>query len=417
MKIAFISYEYPPDTACGGIATYVEQAAQILRHRGHHVEVFTGSLQRQGTEEKNGILIHRIVQEDRHRFPQEIGSVFAERQLAVGFDVVEGPDIFAEGREVMRLFPAMPMVVKLHIPTFLIDRINRSDISLYRQTRWVLSTLRRGHNPFKNWQYQPQTDIECIHAQNADEVVILTKEMGDQVMGTWDLKPEQVSQIPNPYVPSERLLNIPIDTQTGMITFIGRLEPRKGVIDLAKAIPQVLQHHPTAKFRLIGRSLGSPNPKLDMQQYLKQLLGKHQAAVEFIGSVPLADIPHYLGETDICAFPSIWENFPNVCLEAMAAGRGVIGSWAGGMAEMLDGGKAGKLVEPRRPDQIANAIIALLDNPTERMHLGQQARDRVLAEYNCDRIGALLEASYLRAIQHRQRLGSRQPNFVSPIAK
>ena len=48
MRIAFISYEYPPDTAAGGIATYARQAAHMLRDRGHAVEVFAASPHRTG---------------------------------------------------------------------------------------------------------------------------------------------------------------------------------------------------------------------------------------------------------------------------------------------------------------------------------------------------------------------------------
>ncbi|MEH2108257.1 glycogen/starch synthase [Nostoc sp.] len=57
MKIAFISYEYPPDTAYGGIATYLYQAARVLQQRGHLVEVFAGSTYRTTTETENEILV------------------------------------------------------------------------------------------------------------------------------------------------------------------------------------------------------------------------------------------------------------------------------------------------------------------------------------------------------------------------
>jgi glycosyltransferase involved in cell wall biosynthesis len=88
----------------------------------------------------------------------------------------------------------------------------------------------------------------------------------------------------------------------------------------------------------------------------------------------------------------------------MSAGRGVIGSSAGGMAELLDGGKAGKLVPPKSPKSIAKAIIELLEKPEERMQLGQAARQRVLSKYNLEKIAALQEASYLQAISRKNAL-------------
>ncbi len=91
----------------------------------------------------------------------------------------------------------------------------------------------------------------------------------------------------------------------------------------------------------------------------------------------------------------------------MSAGRVIVDSSAGGMAELLNYGEVGRLVPPHSPEKIAAAVIELLDNPGLRMRLGQAARDRVLAEYNLERIGELQEASYVRAIQRRRALGVR----------
>jgi glycosyltransferase involved in cell wall biosynthesis len=57
------------------------------------------------------------------------------------------------------------------------------------------------------------------------------------------------------------------------------------------------------------------------------------------------------------------------------------------------------LVRPESPAEIAAAVLKLLRNPSERMRLGALARQRVLSEFNNDKIGALLENSYTLAIQ------------------
>jgi glycosyltransferase involved in cell wall biosynthesis len=173
---------------------------------------------------------------------------------------------------------------------------------------------------------------------------------------------------------------------------------------LAQAIPLVLKSCPNAKFRFVGRSQASPNPNLNMRQYLSEILHKNLSAIEFVDNVPYDDIPYYLSQTDICAFPSIWENFPNVCLEAMSAGRGIVASRYGGMKDMLDAPISGVLVEPQKPQQLANAIIKLLKNPELRIKLGENARQKVLQEYNTNRIGNLQELSYIRAIQRKIKI-------------
>ncbi len=409
MKIAFISYEYPPDTAYGGIATYIYQAARILQRRGHHVEVFVGSPHRCGTETEDGIIVHQIVEKNRQEFSEHIGRIFAERHTTVKFDVLEGPEISAEARGAVELVPDIPLVVKLHTPSFLIGQLNYVQPSFLMKARRYIGALRRGSKPtpFPRWEYNPHDDIERIHAFQADDIAAPSRAIGDLLIKVWGLDPANVSHAPLPYIPSEELLNVPIGTHTNVVNFLGRLETRKGVLDFARAIPLILRRHPQTKFRFVGPAWQSPKPNLDMRQYLEIQLRRYRNSLDFTGHIPLDQIPSLLATTDVCVFPSIWESFGLVCIEAMSAGRGIVASSAGGMAELLNYGEVGRLVPPHSPEKIAAAVIELLDNPGLRMRLGQAARDRVLAEYNLERIGELQEASYVRAIQRRRALGVR----------
>lgn len=404
MKIALISYEYPPDTAMGGIATYVDQISRVLENRGHHVEVFSASLTREVTDSRYGILVHRVLETDRNNFREKIVNTFTERHNAVKFDVIESPEFNADAYEIARTVPDLPLVIKFHTPKFLLNKINfkNPNPSLLVKLRWYLGQMRRGINIKAYWKYFREDDIEYLFSKNADELVFPTPSLADIVLKQWQIPSDRISIVPYAFTPSSKLLNIPIETYSDTVTYIGRLEIRKGVICLAQAIPLVLKSCPKAKFRFVGRSQISPNPNLNMRQYLSEILHNNLYAIEFIDSVPYDDIPNYLSQTDICVFPSIWENFPNVCLEAMSAGRGIVASKSGGMKDMLDVTSLGILVEPQKPQQLANAIIKLLKNPELRIQLGKNARNRVLQEYNANRIGHLQEESYMRAIQRKK---------------
>jgi glycosyltransferase involved in cell wall biosynthesis len=417
MKIAFISYEYPPDTAYGGIATYVYQAARMLQQNGHHVEVFTGSDSRKGTIIEDGVIVHRLLESDHNKFIELVGKVFAQRHHEVKFDILEGPDCLAEARTAISEVPDIPLVVKLHTSSILLLKLNYYETSWRKKIWFWLISLRYRQKPV--WGYNPKfyqvyktfchnDVIEKAHAFQADEIVSPSQDLGKKMIQEWHLPTELVNYIPYPYIPSLALLEIPIQTQTNRVTFIGRLEIRKGVIDLAQAIPLILKKYPQVKFRLVGNSEDSPIPHMDMQVYLEKMLQPYLTQIEFTGNVSPNEIPHLLAETDICVFPSLWENFPCVCLEAMSAGRGIVGSQAGGMLDMLDGGKVGKLVPPREPIKIAEAVIELLADPTKRMELGEMARHRILTVYNQANICQMQEASYQRAIARRQSLGPRK---------
>lgn len=420
MKIAFISYEYPPDTADGGIATYVQQAARMLNNRGHHVEVFAGSRCRSGSELEDGILVHRINEPEQRNFAELIGPIFAKQHAVVKFDVLEGTDYAADARVAVDLVLDIPLVLKLHTASILLLKLNycESDASFLKKSYLYFSSLIRGIKPA--WGYAPSgaayrlqvlkvDEIERSHALKADEIATPSRSLGKLMVEEWGLDSAKIGHVPYPYIPSKKLLEIPIDTQTNIVTFIGRLEIRKGVLDLAQAIPQILHRYPNVKFRFVGAAEPSPNPRLDMRQYLERQLKPYIKSIEFTGAVAMDDIPDILANTDICVFPSLWENFPCVCLEAMAAGRGIIATNAGGMADMLDEGEneVGKLIPPRSSAKIAEAAIALLADPKLRMKLGQAARERLVTQYSAERISELQEASYSRAIQRRQLEGKR----------
>lgn len=416
MRIAFISHEFPPDTGFGGIGTYVFQASTLLAERGHAVEVFAGSGTREGTLVQGKVMVHLIRDVKGVPFSKTVAEVFRRRHHHAPFDVLESPEYRFEGLEAVRLVPDVPLVVKLHSPHLLMCELQLQNgfpnptilntLKEYGHQLRALAGAIRHQRPRPRWHWSRHWHQEALEydaiertfTQMADVVVSPSTSLLEMMTTRWNLNRTKLLHVPYPYVAPARLLAVPVDTTSHIVSFFGRLETRKGVADLAAAIPRVLTEFPETKFRFVGRITTAPDGR-NYKTYIQDFVGKWRNHLEFTGHLPIEKVHEYFGLTDICVFPSRWENFPNVCLEAMAAGRSIIGSSAGGMAEMLDGGKAGLLVNPEAPDEIAAAILKLLRNPAERMRLGKLARDRVLAEYNGEKIGALLEHSYELAKQ------------------
>lgn len=397
MRIALISYEFAGTATGGGIGTYARGAATMLAARGHEVEVFT-SAPAASFALPAGVVVH-AASVAWEVFPPAVASLFAGRHMARRFDVVEGPDFGAQAKEVARSFPELPLVVKLHTPTFLIDEIGHSYLSPARKARFVLGGLRRGRLPRPYWRYDPAGDPEREHVLTASEVTAPSLAILELVRRRWNLAPERLFHIPNVFDSPADLLSLPLATKTGRITYLGRLEARKGMIELAEAMRLVLTRAPAAKFRLVGRSLPHPATGEDFAVHMRRVLGPFAEAVEFIGGLPHSEMARTLGETDICVFPSVWENLPYVCLEAMAAGRGVIASSSGGMAEIVDDGRTGRLVQPCDARRLADAMLEMLADPAGRIAMGEKARAHVEVAYASKVIGPLQEASYLRAIE------------------
>jgi len=402
MKIAFVSYEYPPEFI-GGIATYLYSAVDMLTSRGHFVEVFTASKKENITIKKEFLTIHKIKVSSRAEFPIMIKDLFIIRHECVKFDVLEGPDYNADTIEIKNSLPSLPLVVKLHTPSFLVNKYNSYNISISSHIRFFLGALIRGRLSLLSVpKYDRKNDPEYNHILKADEIAAPSLSIREKIISEWNIDKNKVSCFPYPYIPSNELLEIPLDSDTRIVTFIGRLEIRKGILDLVKAIPFILKEYPETKFRFIGSSSISPKNNKSMCDFIKEKLRRNIKSLEFMKQVPLDKIPFHLSNTDICVFPSIWESFGLVCLEAMSAGRSIVASNNSGMAELLDYGKCGLLVPPNSPMSIVQSVNKLLESPILRMELGANSRKRVLSKYNSDVIGSLQEASYIRAINNNK---------------
>jgi glycosyltransferase involved in cell wall biosynthesis len=169
------------------------------------------------------------------------------------------------------------------------------------------------------------------------------------------------------------------------------LETRKGVWNLSKAIPRVLKQIPDARFIFLGKDSRGPHRQRSMKKLLQRELSGHLHQVEFIDAVPLEEVPRVIARASVAVFPSLWENYPNVCLEAMAAGRAVVASKEGGMAEMLTPCNGGMLIDPEDPVDIANGLTELLRNPTLIREMGARNQAHILHYYSKKLPGELFD--------------------------
>jgi glycosyltransferase involved in cell wall biosynthesis len=323
------------------------------------------------------LTIHFVKCKSREEFrkiaPQRLLAIHKQTKL----DLIEAPEYGAESIYVKHLMPEVPLIVKLHTPGYLVKRFN----DFYFDKR----IDRRIKHFFATSNYKKDEDY--IAAIKADYLLSPSHSLGDIISNDWKIERSKIIHAPNPYKANINLLRIPPETTSKTILYIGRLETRKGVYKLSQSIPLVIKEIPDANFIFLGKDDRSPWRKNSMKQFLMEEIGACINHVQFIEQVSLFDIPGYLSQADICVFPSIWENFPNVCLEAMASGRGIVASKNGGMVDMLSPVDESFLVDPQDANEIATAIIYLLKNKTERINYGRECRVRAVSYYS----GSLVE--------------------------
>ncbi len=102
-----------------------------------------------------------------------------------------------------------------------------------------------------------------------------------------------------------------------------------------------------------------------------------------------ADVPSILKLMDVFVLPSTSEGLPNALMEAMAAGVPVVATRVGGVPELVEDGRTGRLVEPQDEQGMADAVGSLLDDRETAVGMGRSGHDRVRRDYD---IGASVKA-------------------------
>jgi glycosyltransferase involved in cell wall biosynthesis len=140
------------------------------------------------------------------------------------------------------------------------------------------------------------------------------------------------------------------------------------------AFCQVLQNDKTIKLLMVGDG--------DLKS---QVLDKARS-LEIYDSIYFDgfrdDVPELLKAVDIYCLPSLWEGLPIGLLEAMAMEKAIIATNVDGSKEIVSHGKNGILIEPEKPQELADAIMWLHNNKQSRLSMQIRARKSVYEKYN-----------------------------------
>jgi glycosyltransferase involved in cell wall biosynthesis len=147
----------------------------------------------------------------------------------------------------------------------------------------------------------------------------------------------------------------------------------KGHANLLRAAAIVARTRP---FRLL---LAGEGPRLEDMKVVAAELGLGDK-VAFLGK--RTDVTSLLRSADAFVLPSVWEGLPNALIEALAAGLPAVATDVGGTPEVLSHGETGFLVPPENPDDLAAAMLRMMDmSESERRAMGDRGRRRILRTF------------------------------------
>ena len=185
----------------------------------------------------------------------------------------------------------------------------------------------------------------------------------------------------------------PVDTDPPVVTppwptgngavvgFVGRIEPRKGPLDLVRAAPLIRQGAPGTRLVVVGGDPFGSDPDYSRAVIESDEIEHHPWS---------DDAASLMRHLDVLVLPSYEEPFGTVLAEAMAVGTPVVATNVNGLPEVVEDGVTGRLVAPGRPEELAGAVLDVLAHKRE---MGAAARDlarRFDAATYVDRVEALI---------------------------
>lgn len=383
---------YPP----GGIGTYVRHITRLLAEAGETVHViahrWAGAPHGREVLIDGRLIIHRIAMNeaatghgvdahgDRRVSQGLLASAFpvqafawhaarlAERLIATeGIDVIEAqeweaPLYYLQLRRRLGLGPdrTPPCVVHLHSSTE----------QIYAANHWDTTVA----------DYAPAAAHEAFSITAADALMAPSQFIAQQALTRYGVDPARVHVVPYPIGNAAPVTRADAIWGRLSICHVGRLEPRKGVLEWVDAVVSVVADDPDLRIDFVGGDTplavtGGASVGAALRARIPAR-SRHQ--FRFHGSRDPAGVAALLAQASAVVVPSRWENFPYSCIEAMAAGLPAIVSPNGGMRELVEDGVCGWVAVDGTPAGLAAALRRALDTPAgERRRMGQAAADRV----------------------------------------
>jgi len=387
MNVCMLSPEYPPYVV-GGLGAHVAHLAPALAEKGVHVHVVTPRLNGGQAEETAGNL--QVSRLNGGGLPED----FLERTTVIN-DYLYGRAAAIVGTQ--------PGPWLLHAHDWL---AGEAAIRLERDYNLpLLATIHAteyGRNQGIHTELQRQ-----VHQQEyqltaaAGAVIACSHFMANQIAGVFGVPASKLEVIANG-VDVAHLLDTAYDRESfrrayaqedeNIVLHVGRLVAEKGIYVTLDAMPLLLEVMPNVKLIVVGSG-----PAL--QDARSKALGQPWSnKVIFTGFVTDEVRNRLYQVADVAIFPSIYEPFGIVALEAMAVGLPVVASNAGGLAEVVDREETGVVVEAGSPDALAWGIAHVLAQSALSQCRAERAYAKATTEFTWDRIATQTRRVYERLL-------------------
>ena len=387
MKILMLTWEYPPRIV-GGISRVVYDLSRTLLKDGHDVTVVT---YRDGNapyfEDDKGVKVYRVdnyminpnnfidwVMQLNFSMVSKVNEIISEQG---GFDVIHAHDwLVAYSAKTIKNSYNIPIVSTIHA-----TEAGRNSGIHDEQQRYI-------------------NDTEWMLTYESAEVIVNSNYMKNELQRLFGLPYEKINVIPNGVNLSlfngiERDYNFrrrfAMDNEK-IILFMGRLVYEKGIQHLISAMPKILEGYRDSKLIICGK--GGMEEELKAQVERMGIANK----VYFAGYMNGKDVQRMYKAADVAVFPSTYEPFGIVALEAMLSENPIVVSDIGGLNEIVEHRVNGMKAYCGNPNSIADSILEVLYDHKLCAEITKKAKNKVRNYYNWSKIAQDTHFTYQKAI-------------------
>jgi glycosyltransferase involved in cell wall biosynthesis len=401
LSVGLFTQGWPPEAIANGVTTYVATMARALRAARVGCHVLTA--EQRDPKAKPDPLVH-VLNRDTHSLlakvmwrvrPEmwlhrshgtallaEVRRLHRERTI----DLIEMEESFGWPRYLAGRCP-VPLIVRLHGPWFLNGTANGAveDAEFARREGWERQAI-----------------------EGADAITAPSHHVLDSVRRRYGLELPGAEVIPNPVepVPAADRWNLQA-CDRNRIVFVGRFDRHKGGDTMIEAFARIARQRPDVHLDFIGPDRGCLEPdgrKISIEQYLREKLGDtERTRLKYHGFLPVPAAAELRKRALVTVAPSRYETFGIATAEAMMAGCPLVVCAAGALTELIQDGQNGLTAAPGDAGDLADKVLALLNDPHRAAALGQRAAADAAERYAPDRVARQTIEFYRRVLAGARR--------------
>ncbi|QSQ25082.1 glycosyltransferase [Pyxidicoccus parkwayensis] len=384
MRICLVSKSLAPFTG-GDLGEYASRMARALADAGHEVHVLTApqpGLTVPAAPELPGVHLHLV-----EPLPPALGGAFphppirhamqvyeALRALHAShaFDVIEFPERECEGVFAIRAkrtlghFASVVLAVRLHTPTADLQQLNcvaALTLDTAQQEFFEAASIREADLLLSPTRALLERVTQRLGLGDTGTVAPRTRALLERVTQRPGLG-DTGAVVPPPFARALPPVSSAPPSTPPRVLYAGPLEYRKGLHVLIAAMQSLFEKGLRAEVWLLGDDTPTGPGGRSLRQWLERsILPAWKHCFHFEPRPTESQLAQAFASATVCCLPSLWDNLPHELLEAMAAGCPVVASDAGGMAELIEDGRSGRLFRSGDVAHLASVLEQTLGTP------------------------------------------------------